>query len=131
MEGTVSSKKSSSVVVLVHEYFQAVCPAATKKTDIGDNVKVKISSVAFVDGRPHLMATIDGAASPTKRKGAAEAKKGGKKAKTTSESEGNNMSGISDASFLEAGPVKVPSTKPSAPKNLTLPEGSKEGWKKQ
>ena len=91
IEGTVSTKKTSAAIVLVYEFFQAVCPTpSAPQPSIGDLVKIKISSVAYIDGRPQLLASIvDGqSSSPTKRKVAAAGdSQKAKKAKPSSDEE--------------------------------------------
>ena len=117
IEGTVSTKKTSAAIVLVHEFFQAVCPTpSSPQPSIGDLVKIKISSVAYIDGRPQLLASIvDGqSSSPTKRKVAAAGdSQKAKKAKPSSDEEAATENDFSSS----------PKPRQAPGQRLELPEG--------
>ena len=61
LSGKVVSKKKSSIVVAVHEYFQitVLSPKNLKKLEIGAQASVKISSLVWISGRPNMLGEID------------------------------------------------------------------------
>ena len=137
LSGKVVAKKKSSITVAVHDYFQITClsPKNLKKLDVGSQVKVKVSSVVYVSGRPNMMGEVDkitetsntltspstsaavnGVSSPVKRKAEAE-EKPKKKAKTAAaaaESHDDGGSTTTESDHEEQSPPKTPN--PKAPK---------------
>ena len=61
LSGKVVSKKKSSIVVAVHDYFQitVISPKNLKKLEVGSQVNVKISSLVWLSGRPNMLGETD------------------------------------------------------------------------
>ena len=61
LSGKVMSKKKSSIVVAVHDYFQITVfsPKNLKKLEVGSQVNVKISSLVWLSGRPNMLGEMD------------------------------------------------------------------------
>ena len=61
LEGYVAAKRSSSVTVAVHDYFQVTClsPKQLKNIVLQDSAQVRVTSLAYRDGRPHMFGNIE------------------------------------------------------------------------
>ena len=59
LPGTVALIRQTSAVILVEEYFQVLCLVnQSSSLEVGDNVLVNITSVAYLDGRPQLLGEV-------------------------------------------------------------------------
>ena len=59
LPGTVALIRQTSAVILVEEYFQVLCLVnQSLSLEVGDNVLVNITSVAYLDGRPQLLGEV-------------------------------------------------------------------------
>jgi len=156
LDGYVAAKKSSSVTVAVHDYFQVTClsPKQLQKIKLQDSVQIRVTSLAYLNGRPHMFGSVEKygrgekskmtngsqeplLSTPTKRKSDDDEGTSTKKVKNVN----FNNSGV-ESETEEAEPAKVngeiqPPKTPKSKQRLELPEGfevidkktEKNAWK--
>ena len=60
LNGYIAAKKSSSVTVVVHNYFQVTClsPKQLQNIMLQGSVQVRVTSLSYRNGRPHMFESI-------------------------------------------------------------------------
>ena len=60
LNGYVAAKKSSSVTVVVHNYFQVTCLSPKQlQIMLQGSVQVRVTSLSYRNGRPHMFESIE------------------------------------------------------------------------